>query len=109
MEIKVYQIHGTDNVATALTQIAPGTVWVQGSEERQRIAVREMIPEGHKISLKNIKKGEKILKYGVAIGRAFQDIPQGSWVRLHNIQSLYDQRSQNMDVKTGAPKDTKYE
>ena len=37
------------------------------------------------------------------------DIPAGSWVHLHVMRSVYDQRSSHLDVRTGAPKDTKYE
>ena len=46
---------------------------------------------------------------GVVIGRATADIPAGSWVHLHVMRSVYDQRSSHLDVRTGAPKDTKYE
>lgn len=53
--------------------------------------------------------GEDIVKYGVVIGRATADIPAGSWVHLHVMRSVYDQRSSHLDVRTGAPKDTKYE
>ena len=35
--------------------------------------------------------------------------PAGSWVHLHVMRSVYDQRSSHLDVRTGAPKDTKYE
>ncbi len=104
-----YQISNSDNVATALSELQPGKVWIQDSEQKTEMTAVEMIPAGHKISLKTIEEGEKIIKYGVPIGEAICHIPKGTWVHLHNIRSLYDRRSQNMDVKTGAPKDTKYE
>ena len=69
----------------------------------------EEIPSGHKIALLGIARGEKIIKYGVPIGCATKDIPAGTWVHLHNMRSLYDERSSHLDIKTGAPKDTKYE
>ena len=86
-EIKAFQIDLGDNVATALAGI----------------------PAGHKIALKDIGAGGHIVKYGVVIGRATADIPKGSWVHLHVMQSIYDERSSHLDVRTGAPKDTKYE
>lgn len=55
------------------------------------------------------RKEIHIVKYGVVIGRATADIPAGSWVHLHVMRSVYDQRSSHLDVRTGAPKDTKYE
>ena len=54
-------------------------------------------------------RDEDILKYGVVIGRATADIPAGSWVHLHVMRSLYDERSGHLDVNTGAPRDTRYE
>ena len=52
---------------------------------------------------------ENIIKYAIPIGRATADIPAGSWVHLHVMRSNYDERSSHLDVRTGAPKDTKYE
>ena len=89
-----FQINREDNVATALTPLVPGPV---------------ELPMGHKIALRDIRNGEDIVKYGVVIGRATADIPAGSWVHLHVMRSVYDQRSSHLDVRTGAPKDTKYE
>ena len=36
-----------------------------------------------------IKRGDKIFKYGEIIGVAIDDIDQGNLVHTHNIQSLY--------------------
>ena len=86
-----FQINREDNVATALTPLVPGPVELRGD------------------ALRDIRNGEDIVKYGVVIGRATADIPAGSWVHLHVMRSVYDQRSSHLDVRTGAPKDTKYE
>ncbi len=45
------------------------------------------IPAGHKIALKDIAKGEYVIKYGEIIGRASQDITKGEWVHTHNVKS----------------------
>lgn len=45
------------------------------------------IPMGHKIALRDIKKGEKVVKYGYPIGVATQDIKKGDFVHTHNLQS----------------------
>ncbi|MFY8328336.1 UxaA family hydrolase [Pseudoalteromonas sp. ZZD1] len=47
------------------------------------------ITVGHKLSRTQIAKGDKILKYGVAIGSATQDIAFGEHVHLHNMKSDY--------------------
>ena len=45
------------------------------------------LPMGHKIALKDVKKGEKIIKYGYPIGVATEDIKKGDFVHTHNLQS----------------------
>ena len=44
---------------------------------------------GHKVADRNIRKGEKIIKFGVPIGSAMEDIAIGSHVHLHNMKSDY--------------------
>ncbi|WP_367565786.1 UxaA family hydrolase [Lacrimispora sp.] len=109
-EITAFQIDLQDNVATVLAEVkADEPVKLIGGREEEIVAAATDIPTGHKIALQDIGSGEKIIKYGVAIGRATANIPKGSWVHLHVIQSIYDERSGHLDVKTGAPKDTRYE
>ncbi len=45
------------------------------------------IPKGHKIALKDIKKGENIIKYGMPIGHALEDIAAGTHVHTHNVKT----------------------
>lgn len=45
----------------------------------------EEIRTGHKMAVAPIAKGEDIIKYGIAIGRASQDIHVGDWVHTHNV------------------------
>lgn len=42
---------------------------------------------GHKKALRDIKKGEDIIKYGYAIGHAEEDIKAGVHVHTHNIKT----------------------
>lgn len=104
-----FQIDQKDNVATALTPIHPGEVTLRGDGNLSRIQAIEEIPQGHKIALQRIEEGELISKYGVPIGCAIETIPAGSWVHLHVMRSLYDERSSHLDAITGAPKDIRYE
>ncbi len=50
------------------------------------------IPAGHKFALKDIKKGEFVIKYGQIIGRASEDIKKGDWVHTHNVKSHLDEK-----------------
>ena len=98
-----------DNVATALEALEPGEIMLLGETAASGLTALEIIPKGHKLALRDIRAGENIIKYGIPIGRATTDIPAGSWVHLHVMRSNYDERSSHLDVRTGAPKDTKYE
>ena len=46
------------------------------------------MPYGHKIAVKDIKKGELIMKYGEEIGIATKDIVKGEYVHVHNLDSM---------------------
>ena len=81
-----------DDVATALTQLEAGqTINANLDEGETNVAystdLREDIEFGHKYALRDIAKGEPILKYGLPIGNALEDIPAGAWVHVHNCRS----------------------
>ena len=66
-------INPLDNVAVALTDLKKG-------ETEQGVALKEDITKGHKFALREIKNGENIVKYGVPIAHATEDISVGRWV-----------------------------
>lgn len=80
----IFQINDTDNVAVAVEAVSKGTAVTAAG---QTIRVRDDIPAGHKIALRDIAQGEDIVKYGFPIGTAEYDIPCGAWVHTHNVQS----------------------
>jgi galactarate dehydratase len=45
------------------------------------LAIRERIPQAHKVALVEIAAGEPVVRYGQAIGYANRSIAAGSWVR----------------------------
>lgn len=49
--------------------------------------VKVSLDDGHKYALKDIKAGEKIIKYGFPIGLAYKDIKQGELVHSHNLKT----------------------
>ena len=78
-----------DNVATATRDIKAGEkVTVRVGGEENELLVKNDIRFLHKFALKDIKKGEKVLKYGTVIGEATGDIVQGEHVHVHNVRSL---------------------
>ncbi|WP_370479171.1 galactarate dehydratase [Tamlana flava] len=45
----------------------------------------EYVPNGHKVALTDIKKGEPIVRYAEIIGYADKDLKQGQWVNETNM------------------------
>jgi altronate dehydratase len=81
-------IHGRDNVAVALEDIAPGTPIRVAREGRvETLAAAEAIPLGHKLALRALAPGEAVVKYGEVIGVAREAIAPGAHVHVHNIAS----------------------
>lgn len=109
LEQTAFVIDRRDNVATALSALIPGKVRLTGEPIQPEITITQEIPDGHKLALRDIAAGEDIIKYGVVIGRATASIPAGSWVHLHCMHSLVDERSSHLDRVTGAPNDISYE
>lgn len=106
---KCFKIRSADNVATLLDDGQPGTIEILGHEGARSLELMEPVALGHKIAVLHILSGQPIIKFGIAIGTATADILPGQWVHLHNCASNFDQRSQTLDVHTGAVTDTKYE
>ena len=87
--VKAIKINEKDNVATAIYEIrANEIVKVKSDDETFEIQVLQEIPLGHKFALRDIRKGENIIKYGEVIGRATMDIKKGEHVHIHNVESL---------------------
>jgi len=69
---------GRDNVATALQELNKGeSIPISDSST---IILDRKIPLGHKFALKDIAKGDLVVKYGETIGVAKRDIKAGDWV-----------------------------
>lgn len=78
------KIHEKDNVAVALVDLKKGKTITIGDEP---IVILDDIENKHKIAIKDIKKDDLIIKYGLAIGKAICDIKKGSWVHVHNVKT----------------------
>ena len=81
--MKALVLHPDDNVATAVSALAPGE---KISIDATGITLLEPIPFGHKLALKDIRPGENIIKYGEVIGRATAAIKKGAHVHVHNVE-----------------------
>ena len=83
---RLLQLSPHDNVAAARQTIAAGErVLIAG----QMVTVEQEIPPGHKVAVRPIAVGQKVIKYGAPIGSATRDIAPGQYVHTHNIKSDY--------------------
>ena len=85
--IEAVMLNPGDNIGVALVALKSGA---SVKIYRQDIAVKiiESVPYQHKFSVKRIDVDEKIIKDGVVIGKAIQDIEQGQHVHVHNMTGL---------------------
>lgn len=95
------KVNAGDNVAIVVNEggLAAGTKFSDGLE------LKEAIPQGHKVALKDIESGDPIIRYGMTIGYATRSLPKGSWVDETalelpvppDLNSLFAQLSQQED------------
>ena len=79
-----------DNVVTAVNDFKAGEeVTVLFKNSKNVYKCNQDIPFGHKVAIMQIAKGDKIIKYGEAIGKASVDIMTGDWVHIHNVKDDY--------------------
>nr|WP_194727073.1 galactarate dehydratase [Noviherbaspirillum malthae] len=88
-----------DNVAIVVNDggLPAGTVFPNG------LTLRDRVPQGHKIALKDFKEGDPILRYDVIIGYAVRDIPQGSWIDESLVRMPPARELENLPIATRKP------
>ena len=82
--------HEKDTVGVATVDIKAGeTANGLTMDTRKAVVLKALmdIPLGHKIALKNFKKGDTVLKYGHDIGRTVANIKTGEHVHVHNLKT----------------------
>lgn len=79
-------LHPGDNIAVATRDLPAG---VEVTLDGHRIVIERATPTGHKVAIRPIARGDKVVKYKVPIGSATADIGPGAYVHLHNLKSDY--------------------
>jgi galactarate dehydratase len=72
----VITMNASDNVAI----VANDGGLPKASVLSSGLVFAERVPQGHKVALTSIAKGAPVVRYGVTIGHAAQDLAAGSWV-----------------------------
>ncbi len=70
------RVHESDNVAIIVNSggLPAGSTFHCG------LVLKEHVPQGHKVALKDLAQDEAIIRYGEIIGYAMRPIEKGSWI-----------------------------
>jgi altronate hydrolase len=83
MQKKLIKVDPTDNVAVALVNLVAGeTIAFEGED----VLVVSDTKMKHKIAMKDFESGDKIIMYGVIVGKANQTIAKGDVITTANIK-----------------------
>lgn len=83
MQKKLIKVHPSDNVAVALVNLKAGDVITFKNED---IKVVSDVKAKHKIALSDFYSGDKIIMYGVLVGKANTPIMIGDVLTINNVK-----------------------
>src|SRR5690625_3886219 len=75
---RILQVHPSDNIIVALTDLRKGEEVILNKEV---IQIKTPIPQKHKFARTPLYKGDKLVMYGVEVGELLQDIGAGEWIK----------------------------
>jgi galactarate dehydratase len=92
-------MHDNDNVAIVVNDggLAAGAVFPNG------LTLLEAVPQGHKVALRDLARGDAVIRYNVTIGFASQDLPAGSWLAEHNVEMPAARELEGLPIATIKP------
>jgi galactarate dehydratase len=76
------RVHPDDNVAIVVNDGGLG----EGAQFADGLVLRERVPQGHKVALKDLEEGEAVIRYNVVIGYANKPLAKGSWINEHVLR-----------------------
>ncbi|MBN1147810.1 MAG: UxaA family hydrolase, partial [Anaerolineales bacterium] len=77
------RLHPQDDVAIARRDLQPGESFEV--QDGALVTLRDHIPSGHKLALRQVADGEAVHRYGGVIGFAMRTILPGEHVHIHNL------------------------
>jgi altronate hydrolase len=79
----IIKVHPADNVLVALTDLKPGE---EVAYEGVTYKATEFIPAKHKFAIHDLQQGDKVIMYGVLVGKTQSFIPAGGLLTTGNIK-----------------------
>nr|WP_295923989.1 UxaA family hydrolase [uncultured Dyadobacter sp.] len=83
---KLYKINPLDNVYVVRQTIEKGE---KMAIDGHVFTSNKTLGLGHKVAAGAVPRGEQVIKFGIPIGSATEDIAFGDHVHLHNLKSDY--------------------
>ncbi|HVM46688.1 MAG TPA: UxaA family hydrolase [Candidatus Acidoferrum sp.] len=80
-----------DDVGVAVVDLKKGTavgVLTLEGKPAGTVTMREKVPLGHKVAMRDLPKDKPVIKYGRPVGKAVQAIGKGAHVHTHNLKSM---------------------
>ena len=93
-------IHPSDNVGILIHGGNEGMAVKLPQPPGMEIVLKNQVPSGHKIALRNIPAGSAIVKSGQTIGLSLNDITEGEHVHVHNIKLIEESLFSGDIIKT---------
>ena len=84
---KLIKVHPTDNVAVALVNLTAGEVI---DFEGESVAIESDVKMKHKIAMTSLNIGDRIIMYGVLVGKASARIEKGGLLSTSNVKHESD-------------------
>ena len=80
-----------DDVGVAVADLrkgsSAGAVTLEG-KAAGKVKLRNNVPLGHKVAMRDVPKDKPVIKYGRQIGKAVQSIAKGAHVHTHNLKTM---------------------
>ncbi len=80
-----------DNVGVIVVEELKAGTKMQGviteDDSNTAVTANHDIPIGHKVALKDLKKGDTVIKYGEDVGVVKVDAKRGDHVHVHNMKT----------------------
>jgi len=86
--IRAIVLNTNDNVGTLVDAAKKDDKVSLTGELNETVTLVENIEFGHKLAIRTIDHGGKIIKYGKVIGQAVKAIKIGEHVHTHNVDAL---------------------
>ena len=87
MKQQVLKVNPIDNVLVALTDLKKGQSVALGGEI---YILQDDVKAKHKFFTTDLNEGDKVIMYGVLVGKAQHFIARGSWMSTENIKHAAD-------------------